>query len=41
MPKSTGYGDLFVEIDVQIPEKMTEEHIDLFNQMKNLDDKVH
>ncbi len=34
--KDMEFGDLFVEIDVQIPEKMTDEQIELFNKIKNI-----
>ena len=34
--KNMEFGDLFVEIDVQIPEKMTDEQIELFNKIKNI-----
>ena len=37
--KNGKYGDLFVQIDIQIPEKMTDEHIDLFNKIKDLNDE--
>jgi molecular chaperone DnaJ len=37
--KNNGYGDMFVEIEIQLPNEMTDEHIALFNQMKNLNDE--
>ena len=36
--KNMEYGDLFVQIDVQIPEKMTDEQVDLFSKIRNIND---
>ena len=36
--KNMEFGDLFVRIDVQIPEKMTDEQIELFNKIRNIND---
>ena len=37
--KNDGYGDMFVEIEIQLPNEMTDEHIALFNKMKDLNDE--
>ena len=36
--KNMEYGDLFVQIDVQIPEKMTDEQVNLFSKIRNIND---
>ena len=37
--KNNGYEDMFVEIEIQLPNEMTDEHIALFNRMKDLNDE--